>query len=540
MLAAVFAYLITVGIFSLFIPEDRYEKPASVLLFLLLLPLTAAFWAYPSFFNEASLVYPWIQDKYYHLNFSLSYSPVLGAFFLICGTLSLFNIFSVTEERRAELSQIIFFNLAALMVLCSASTLPQIAVGSCFITFCALFSIDDAEFKKKFALYHIVADMLLILTCLVLRGQIPIPEISAVFQLKNIANYNLLAAAFILSISIKTGFFLFHNGLSDVYKVKYFRQIFISYCTTPAAGIIILQKLGGLFAFAPWTLTVFHLLIIASVLWGVRGLLFMDNIRQKSFYLNQMFFAFVAWVSVAKPDVDLLALLLGGFFLNSILLNIFISASQEARVSLMGGFIKHTKSSFLFALFMIFGAMTLIIASSCSKDIWFFMFFFILLFASMAHVLHCIYFGANQSDERVLANLRNPRFIYFIPALFAACLIYKTGFFHLMLVLQCFAAFCVLLYIHFSLPSLKTGTDSFADFAYGLILVAPVNFLGRILNLTIDFLFIEKTLLNSLTRLNDFLSETAGRFNNNSWQTYAGFVIIGMVTIFLIIKGAGL
>ena len=148
-------------------------------------------------------------------------------------------------------------------------------------------------------------------------------------------------------------------------------------------------------------------------------------------------------------------------------------------------------------------------------------------------VLRQIYFGQSRADERVMALLKNPNIVYngTIFALTAAVAIQNR-----ILPPEAAAAWGIFMVLLAAGPlrflagayehEFIQTADLFSDF-YRVFIIGPVKILGRVLWLTIDFLLIERTIINSLYRLVAVLINVFRRIHADSRIAWPLFVLLG-------------
>ena len=68
---------------------------------------------------------------------------------------------------------------------------------------------------------------------------------------------------------------------------------------------------------------------------------------------------------------------------------------------------------------------------------------------------------------------------------------------------------------------------------YELVLLTPITVLGRILWLTIDFVIIERTIINSLSDVIKFLIRISQKIHQSSLLNYILLALCGLGIIFL-------
>jgi hypothetical protein len=379
--------------------------------------------------------------------------------------------------------------------------------------------------------------------CAVMLGQ------SGDVSLEQINNYNrfghhkdFVAVMFLLCVFIKSGLFIFHNSIIELASATFNRLNFIVYCATPLVGFLALNKMHALLFISEYSYPILFIFSFASIIWGSFGTMAMDNIKQKSIYFAMMFWGLMyGLVALNKsiPQLQVSVLIVAALLFSQILMLINRASSNEKYVSGMGGFIKSIKFTWF---------LTFIVLSVYINQLWIIFssagyigILYILLFVvGSAHIMHQIYLGKSNADERVLVMLRNPSILLSLPILICTAYIgyiFSDGIMYTVITMILWTV----LFIYNPLSRLNKlyGNDWIQDSdylssAYGLLIVTPIRVLGRMLWLAVDFVFIERTIINSITKSINFLVMIFCKIHTNTLYSYSLFTLLGFALIFFV------
>ncbi len=540
MIADIFLYLIIAGLGTEIIAKDKLERFLTFVLFgsVVFLGMNL-FEAWQEGIKD-TFTYRWITSRYNKADINLfsaaeNYAFIFP-FFIISAVLILNNIFYPLEPRKGRISGLIALNLACLILLICSRNFIQLLIGACAIDVLGFYVTDDMEAKKKYIFYNTIADLGLFMIFAVLWGYLGSMEISRLADFHKLgAHRDFVAILLIACVMVKSGMFMFQNQFLNLQSISFNRLNMFSFVSTPIVGMIVLYKTYPLLAISGYSVPLIQIIAGASVFWGVCGTLLIDNIKAKALYLNMVLYGTIyGLLSVGLIPVSFLSeMLLGGFLLVSCLMLVVISSSNENYVSKMGGFIKKLKWTFgvtLTVILAVFQMMMKHVSPENSLWVWGYV---AALTVSLSYILHQIYLGKSNADEGVLARLKNAGIVYWLPVLvLSAGWIYREGFLNDNLYWVC--GIFALLLILAPFRRLKAAYDNeliqeidFFEGMYNIILIAPIKILGRVLWLTIDFLIIEKTIINTLTNIMNFLIRTVQKINRSSIWNNIAFIILG-------------
>ena len=459
-------------------------------------------------------------------------------FFIVTSVILLFNTFLPSEEKRQRLGCLTCLKLAALTLLICSENAIQLLVSACIIDILGFYIINDSRVRRKYIFYNLLADMGLFMLFALLWGYIHTIKLSdfSLYTGKG-EHKDLVCILLLLCLFIKSGLFMFQTPLQKWKRLGMNRIMMLSYLSTPIAGIIILDKTVVLLPLSGYSLPLLYIFGTASVLWGMAGVLLMNELRRNAVYFNMMFygavyFLFAQGFRLENPLFSLL--LICGFLLNGCWLLVQMGASNENHISSMGGFISGLKLTLCITLLVLIAYGQTLLKLYPEYPVGVALVGTALMIAGSS-LLSRIYLGKSCADERVLALLHNPGFVFGgTLATLAVGVIWINKEFSP--VLWGIMALFLLLFGTDAFRFVRKAytveaiqkTDMFSGF-YRIFVVGPVKVLGRVLWLTVDFLIIERTVINSLHRLLMILINIFRRLHTDSYWSYLLFFLLGFV-----------
>ena len=242
---------------------------------------------------------------------------------------------------------------------------------------------------------------------------------------------------------------------------------------------------------------------------------------------------------LSKPDFAKLVPWLPwcGIMLSTAMILPIVAASNEILVSKMGQFVKKIKFS-LFCTLLIIAAELQVISVFAVKDVAEWLWIAVVLqLLSIAHVLGQIYFAPAAADEKVWALLKNPNLFYFVPLAAFAILVFS----HFEVAVWTVSAGTSLLIAVIMLRPLRGFVRLYHDdtlqrispcsLLYEWLLVTPIKVVGRVLWLMIDFVFIERTIINMLRKLAALMMKIVALLHTDMKTSGIVFTLLGAAVL---------
>lgn len=485
------------GMLAVLFPKDKFTLFIFAAVAASILALLYNFYIlYP---NKYQLSYPWLKQ----LGFEISIEIVfLKNNLLLISSVSVLSLVAlltamVTPSERAKnnFAAMLIFNLLSIIFLVSSQNYIQLIIFLGIIDIIAFTLINDVGAKKRFVYSNFIADMGLVSVFALIIGQTASVDIAST-NLPQLAHKDYIVIVTLVCLFIKSGLFFFHNGLGELSSLSFNRLSFILFASSPLASFIVLLKLQPMLAQSSCYTDLLQIFSILSIVFGAYGALVIDNIKRKAVYFALSFWGIAYALSGFSYD-DIAYFLLGAFLFSQTLLIANEASSNVVFVSEMGSFAKSLK--FVFALTALFSASYLAFVYNLQNG--YALLYGVLFMLASSQVIAQIYFGCNHADCRVWAKLHTPSFLIWTPVLLLAVF---GGYLYFQSTWFVFVGFAFLLLarpLRF-LDRLYQKTiiqdTSFFTYFWELILILPLKIVGRILWLTVDFMFIEKTIISSV------------------------------------------
>lgn len=553
MIINTFLVLLSLGWFAGLFPSARYGKSMSFLIWVIVGVMFFYFFQNWQVGTNAPFSYHWLQYRALHVDVDLSSmaSNYVGIFpvFLISWITLLIVIFNPDENHKMHLSGMILLNLSAFIMLICSNNVIQLLISGCMVGVVGYYIINEVEARKKYVFYNLLADMFLFTVFAIIYGYLGNIDLNQLAKFEKLgAHRDLVAVLLILSVFLKSGLFLFHNQLLNLSGLHFNRMIYILSCSTPLAGVIILIKTLPLTMVSAYSVPIIQILAVLTVIWAALNSMVIDNIKEKTVYFAMMVYSYI-YVLISFNHLDLHTqlplLILSGYLLSLSIYQIYYASSYELYVSKMGGFISGMRFTFLLSLLTVF-VIIQNVSAHCNDLIYNSSSTFLtFLIIGLSHLYHQVYFGEKHADDKVMALLKNSVWYLLLPAVILAIGLIYYNHYYQPIVFYIFSGFLLLITVY---PFRKLEAladyealqeeDYFEKF-YDLIIITPIKIIGRILWLLVDFILIERTIINSLHEGTNFLVKTASRLHSSSSEIYLCLSIlgVGIMVLYYYVRG---
>ncbi len=473
-----------------------------------------------------------------------SYNRVFPVYVLSLLSMLIAN-FNPEENKKQRFCSLVMLNICAITGAVCAVNLLQLLICSCLITVLGFCTIDDMDARKKYAFYNLLSDLSLFSVCSLAYGYIGSLEFSALPKFDKLgAHRDLVAVLLAFSVCLKLGLFMFHNQLYDLSVLNFNRLSYVLFCSAPFAGLIILYKFYPLMSVSDYAEPLLKIMTILTLLCGIYTTLVIDNIKEKAIgfaqiltgigLMNLLFFS-------AKFETVEQLILFGGYLFVLNLFFVYHASSHEMKVSQMGGFISGTKFGFGIITVSLFALVHYILITQASAPYVISIISAGILILISSHIFRQIFFGTSHADERIMALLKNPTWYMLISLIVIGGLLgypeyqkYQNELLVGFLLFILFLFFYPLRRLEQAYANEKIQESDVFESIFDFLIITPLTILGRILWLLVDFILIERTLINSISKTTAFLINNVTKLNVYSGVRYFMYVILSVALIFLI------
>ncbi len=493
--------------------------------------------------------YDWLPSAGLHSSLNLNFDSHLrhNLFSITAAALWIIylSLFCGSECKRMDFGALLILSIGAFVVLGSAAGLVQLMAGSCLYTVIGFYLIDRIELKKKYLFYNFIGEMALFVACAVIYGSVGSVNLS-----KCIASYvrfgehkDFVSALLLVTIFAKAGLFPFQNAVADTQDMAFTRIIALTTVLMPVSALLLFSKVYPFISAASSVDIRFVCVLVGiSLLWGLLGGVLIDSLKAKVIYINLIavstVFAVLCENQTPLQSAEFFRFIPLLVMIDCLVWIIVSSASNEIYLSQMGGFIKLLKSSFgisflgVLLLITIFAQTQMIIRIGVVS-----------VLIVLVHILRNVYLGKTRADERVWALLKNvsvfillPMALFFGSGLYLFLLPQLIDFHRLEVGLLGGGCLVFLLFLWlnplgFTLRWAENEKLQDADLigkVYNGFVLMPLRLLGRILWITIDFLFIERTVIASLSQTTGLIVGGLHKIQAAAWLNYLVMVLIGL------------
>ena len=539
--------LIIVGAFLLVNRKRRRIWPLLMLGILAFLGIL--FFEHYDLISDKSMTYQWLSYQELQAKFIITSDILLGKSLSILLPLTLImlylNLIDKREEYQLNTGNIMLLCLASFIMLFSSQDFIQLMVGSCSFSILGFYLINENSAKNKFIFYNFLAEMAIFTALAIVFSRTGNVKLSSLQDfVRNGWHKDLVSLLLLVGVLMKSGMFLFQNQLLDLQKLSFNRMLYGSLFVAPLSGLVLYEKLYPLFSISQYTTPVMYGILFCTTGLSLIGMLFQDNIKAKILYFNMLFFAFALFELHQAPEnfiSQIIPLLPSVLLVGWGLMLASISASDEVYVSQMGGFEK----SLRWNLVLTFMTIIIFIGSVLELgDSWPLRLYMGISLFALAAILHAVYLGQENADDKVMALLHNVKGLYSLPILVGFGIsLYMLDNWSQPLFLGYVLGFVFLwILLPQKLVNMFAENESLQETdwqgaMYRLLIVSPLKLLGRILWLAVDFVVIERSIIGTLSGGMEMLENTLNKLQT---QTGKNYLILTMVGIALLLLNIGI
>lgn len=532
--------LFSAGALSLFAPQKRFS-------FLwqgcLLAVLGFGIFSINGYFNSSDFSAVW--KALPNLNVTIKINPLQWrseAFgILSLAVLSVYyTILSAREQQKNIFGGLVLLNCVFTFMAFSSSNYIQLIAAVGVADVVVYMSINEIGAKKQYIYGNFLADfMLLNILAAVIgqQGSITIGEVDT--YSKHWHHRDFIAIMLLVCIFVKMGIVFFHTAYQKMSGLFFNRLNFILFSATPLMGIVILHLLKDILVMSDYSYPLLKVMSVLTILWSSFGAVTVNNLRRCGIYMAMFFWGLVlaafSWLSYFSEQMFFI-FMISAFLFNNVLMLAVKAASDEVLISHMGGFAKKIKITLAVSFLSV-----LLYASAwwllVQQVLWLAVGGLCMFTFASAHILAEIYLSPSHADEIVVARLKNPVFMLFLPIVGIAIALasehqdkwpYIVGY----------AMLWWAVFISHPLHKLSSfyaseqiQKNDFVTLLYSVLIFVPLQILGRILRLTIDFVFVERTVIASVKSAVHFLIFVFRRLHSNSYLGYVFFILIGVMIV---------
>lgn len=197
------------------------------------------------------------------------------------------------EARRCAYISLLALNLAALIMLVTASNFVQLLTALFVIDVLAVFVTGDASACRRFVMFNLAADMLLFAVMAVINSRVASLDIRQIVLYRDIgAHQDFVALAGLAAVFAKAGFFPFCPCITGLGGIRLHRLYNILFLSSPFAAVILLLKFYPLWETSAYFGPCFDAVCVLTMIWGALGVLCRADFKVKTVYLYMMSSAF--------------------------------------------------------------------------------------------------------------------------------------------------------------------------------------------------------------------------------------------------------
>ena len=542
--------LFVIGIFSSIKVGAKVDKIFSVLTFASIFLVFVNFCLNMNFETERIFSFMWNSSpsgdiKVDIVSNAYNYSLVFP-FILITLIATANNVFFKYEERRGVYDAILIFNLIAIIMMITSNNFVQLLSALFVIDILAVVVIKDIEACKRYIILNMLADLMLFTVLALINSCVDSLDIRQILLYKhNGYHQDFVAIVGLTAVFMKMGMVPFHVGFLGLKNIRLHRLQNVLCLFSPLAALILLLKFHGVWATSVLFIKYLDVVCIFNALWCCIRALFVNDFKAKFIYIFLLILSIV--VELLKFNGfewsdNFTYLFLEAYLILYTLYLIYFYSNRKKLISQMLGCLVETKSILLSVIFVVFLAivalsstLTTMYNNSNRYYIWSFAVLFVLVFSKIINEV------SNRNNSTILQGIHaNIKIFPSLIAFFLGGWLLKStmnndiavwGWSIAFIILCVFNPFkhWVLLYDNFIIQNF----DGFGYF-YKYFIIKPVRFCGKFLWLLIDWLFVEKIILNIMSMFVQLCIRLFRKIHNRSIE--GSLVVIILIFILLIIS----
>ena len=546
MLSQVFFLLFASGLFLSFgsYKDKKFIKSMPILVY-----VTVCYMFFSHYGEVSEYKLAWISLPSLKLILNLSSSPILYPIllmpFILVGVVIFNNYFFPTEKDVSKNCGIALLTLSAFILFITAVNFLQLFFAIQIISLTSFATSFTSNKRNYYMGMIILSDIALLAGFAILYGQFDTMKIANMsYYSQHLLHKNLVSGLFLFAFLTKSILFLFHSEVLVLQDIGINRLFSLLFTGTPMISVFVFIKMYPIISKFIWFSEIFAILLWATVILGGISLILSDSIKTKGIYLFMIFSAVILFL--VKKNIDNPYTVVTSFYLTLFLLwQIFycvtISASNEVNISHMGDFINKLPVVFLLSVFIIFVFLCQILNAFKTDYNIFYITSFVVIFICFAHFQKSVFFPPSRASEKVEALLKNPPFWYLASIITGSLYIFQELFPVKQNIVIFFIAYCLFLIATpfnkiIITSNIRCETNIIARI-YETIFVLPLKVLGRVLWITIGFVFFERTIFSSIHKIYRFMILISQTLSKADIKLYIILITLGIISGFMILRG---
>ena len=515
MILNIFLILAGTGLLTILYKSTRFQNILSVLGLCVL--SSALYASYQGFhhFQGDNFSYSWLTSKFYPVNIDFASDKMLYLMimtFLVSAVLNmLYMLIRETERYKLQIFSFATLGICCLILLNSSQNTLQLLISICFVDVLGFNLINNLAIRRRYIYYNLFADMALFMAFAMLWGDC---RTNLFLKLGQCHYYGHDWASWLIMLSalIKSGLFPFQGVFVPMAELSEERQNILSFILTPLMGFFLFYKTFPIIFQNTTMMLVLNIVIGLTFAWNIAGILLIRQLTRKKIYLNMIFYALAYAVLIENNGAIPQAL--GLLFLLHVALNNGLNTSK-----------KHIVVMFLMSVLLV---SAFIFTSDSLSPVLTTSVYLIGVMVAISNMSRSPIFEMEKEN-----NVYFKVFLSSVVAVGTICYIknipdnfyYWLGIYIALLILNPYRW----LYKVYHSSTIQTASGFSGGFY--LLVAQPVEFLGRILLLTIDFLIIEKSILGTLSKTNTLLMKLFNKMHQPDLINKIFFIAVGVILI---------
>lgn len=534
MVIQLFIGLILIATASLLITQGKRRKFWSIILLGFLCLISWFFIQGLSNDSTSGFIYQWLPYKQLKADFNISASlrvknMLLPLIYLLAVVVFL-NIISMREYYSLNISVLNMLGFTALILLVSSHDFFQMLFASAMLSIICYYLSDISSLRRKLFVYNFLAEMSGFIALAIVYSSVDSISLSRLQDYVTQGNHkDFVAFLLLFALGCKSGLFMLNQQYNSLKEISFNRLSGILALSVPFAGLIWLSKVNVLLSSNSFATHLVGGWCICTFLSSGWSALINNNLNGKIISLAQMVYAIMFFMVFEDAErlytvvpIGLAVILLVSGMVYT--LAAFSKSRNKKGVNWIG------------VLVSIYALTAVIDLGQCCSWNGYLRIGAVVYLIVLGIVISILSRDLISAIKGIEVFKLQQQIVYNVALITAASIIcfFAKG---LLVKDSCILIFTVLMVS--LIPSgwfcrigeMNIWNYQFADSFYNDVIVVPLKIFGRILWLAVDFIFVEKGVVNTASNYSGFLAEHLRIIQSGTWRSLILWLMVGIMVL---------
>ena len=535
MVMQLFIWLILIAAASLLVTQGKRRKVWSVLLLGVLCVVSWFFIQGLSNETASGFIYQWLPYKQLQADFNISASlqvrNMLLPLIYLLAVIVFLNVVSLREYCSLNVSVLNLLGFTALILLVSSHDFFQMLFASAMLSIICYYLPDIPLLRRKLFVYNFLSEIAAFVALAIVYNVVGSISLSRLpdYVIKG-GHRDFVAFLLLFAMGCKSGLFMLNDQYNNLKEVSFNRLSGILVLSVPFAGLIWLSKLGVLLHSTNYAGQFVEIWCGLTIMFSGWSVLINNNVNQKIISAAQMVYALM-FLSVYNHAESLYTLVPVGLAI------ILLASSMMYTLAGAAGYMKNQKINWLGIIIAVAILFTIIGLGQNMGNAKLQKFAFTAYVAVLAMVVNMLVVTVNKKIIESDSFNGQQNIIYNVALGTSAAIVcfflkdnllsssnYSISVPAVLLVLLPMGWLC-------RWGEMPIWQYRFAENVYDRLIVMPLKFFGRILWLAVDFIFLEKGVVNTASDYSGRLTDYLRVMQSGTWKSLIFWIIIGVIAL---------